>query len=114
MHEQDCFLYGLSVFILGMIVWIIRPRSRSGRNAIKFAGMEFSLGTPESVVMVLGVLLMVLSPAFPDYFGSPPVKPLVVCTGEFEDQLGQRSRDSSTWLSSHNGPSGHARRERTS
>jgi hypothetical protein len=84
--NKVAFYTGLSVFIVGLILWIVRPRGRGGRNAIKFAGMEFSLGTPDFVVMVLGVVLMVLSPAFPDYFGSPPVNPVMVCTGEFEDQ----------------------------
>jgi hypothetical protein len=85
--NKVAFYLGLMVLVLGLIVWIIRPHRSPGKSTIKFLGFEFSFDTPAFTVMVLGIVLMVLSPNFPDYFGSPPTAPIkkIVCTGEHEE-----------------------------
>jgi hypothetical protein len=82
--NRVAFYVGLIVFVIGLIVWIVRPQKSSGRSTIKFLGFEFSLDTPAFVVMVLGIVLMVLSQGFPENLGPPPVKK-IVCTGEHEE-----------------------------
>jgi len=63
--NKVAFYLGLIVLVLGLIVWIIRPHRSPGKSTIKFLGFEFSFDTPAFTVMVLGIVLMVLSPNFP-------------------------------------------------
>jgi hypothetical protein len=86
--SRVAFYVGVSVFLIGLIVWIVRPDNSRSRSTIKALGMEFSLGAPAFVVMVLGIVLMVLSQSFPVSLAPalPPPGPIkkVVCTGQFE------------------------------
>ena len=84
--SRVAFYVGAGVFLIGLIVWIVRPDK--SRITIKALGMEISLGAPAFVVMVLGIVLTVLSQSFPVSLAPPPPPPApikkVVCTGQFE------------------------------
>lgn len=90
--NKAAFYGGLIILAIGLVIWIVRPNQSSQVSRIKFLGFEFSFDTPAFAVMVIGIVLMVLSPRFPETWTSPAPAPIkapdpitkVVCTGEIE------------------------------
>jgi hypothetical protein len=84
--NKAAFYGGLITIAIGLAMWILRPNQASRKSRVKFLGFDFSFDTPAFGVMLIGIVLMILSPRFPDYWTSPlkltPTK--IVCTGEFE------------------------------
>jgi hypothetical protein len=74
------FYAGLSITIIGFLVWIIRPSHPSRTSKIKAFGIELSSPIPSFVAMGIGIVMMLLSLYFP---APAPVKH-VACTGEHE------------------------------
>jgi hypothetical protein len=78
------FYAGLLITIVGLIVWVIRPNSAAGKSEIQFLGFKFSFDVPAFAVMIIGIVLMVLSPRFHDGQPGPTVVKKIVCTGQYE------------------------------
>jgi hypothetical protein len=84
--NKAAFYGGLIIVAIGLAMLIVRPNQSSGKSRFKFLGFDFSFDTPAFGIMLIGVVLMILSPRFPDYWTSPTAKPIttIVCTGEIE------------------------------
>jgi hypothetical protein len=88
-EEQVAFYAGLLIIVVGLIVWVVRPNNAAGKSEIQFLGFKFSFDVPAFAVMIIGIVLMVLSPRF--HIAPPPPHPppapvkKIVCTGEYEN-----------------------------
>jgi hypothetical protein len=85
-EEQIAFYAGLLIIVVGLIVWVVRPNNAAGKSEIQFLGFKFSFDVPAFAVMIIGIVLMVLSPRF-HIAPSPPPATIkkIVCTGEYEN-----------------------------
>jgi hypothetical protein len=82
-NDQVAFYAGLLITVIGLLVWVVRPNSAAGKSEIQFLGFKFSFDVPAFAVMIIGIVLMVLSPRF--YTEPPPTIKKIVCTGENEN-----------------------------
>lgn len=76
------FYAGLLITAIGLNVWIFRPNSAAGKSEIQFLGFKFSFDIPAFGVMIIGIVLMLLSPRF--HAEASQIKK-IVCTGEYEN-----------------------------
>jgi hypothetical protein len=85
--NRVAFFGGIALVIVGLAMWVLRPNSAAQKNTIKIFGAEFTLDTPALAVMVLGIVMMLLSPRFEGGIFPDPPPPLkkIVCTGQIED-----------------------------
>jgi len=84
--EEIAFYAGLFITIVGLSVWVVRPNNVPGRSEIGFLGFTFTFDVAAFAVMIIGIILMVLSPRFyvePEPEPGPIKK--IVCTGQYED-----------------------------
>lgn len=71
--NRVAFYGGVVVIVVGVMVWILRPHSAAQKNTIKIpGGFEFELNTPAFALIVLGIVLMLVSQQFPEWFGPKP------------------------------------------
>lgn len=85
--EEVAFYAGLLVIIVGLVVWVVRPNNAAGKSEIEFLGFKFSFDVAAFTVMIIGIVLMILSPRF--HLDPPPTPtPVkkVICTGQYEDK----------------------------
>jgi len=73
--DRVAFYGGIVLIVVGLAAWLLRPNSPGEQNAIKFLGFEFTLNTPALAVMVIGIVMMVLSPSFPEPLYTSPTIP---------------------------------------
>jgi hypothetical protein len=85
--DKVAFYGGVVVLVVGLLVWVLRPNQSPGKSEIDLFGVKATFDTPAFAVMVIGLALMLFSPRFPTYFGSPASEPIkkIVCTGEKEE-----------------------------
>jgi hypothetical protein len=73
--NRVAFYGGIVLIVVGLAAWLLRPNSSRVQNTIKFLAFEFTLNTPALAVMVIGIVLMVLSPRFPEPLSVSPSIP---------------------------------------
>jgi hypothetical protein len=71
--NRVAFYSGVVLIAIGVVYWVLRPSSPAQKNTIILpGGFKFEFNTPAFAIIVLGIVLMLISPQFPEAVGRKP------------------------------------------